>query len=159
MKSEINCQTYEEMVNHVAIKLPIFCERNDIKKYIENKLVQMLGTSGTVTTLGAVHLNLNRYDRSLIDGLKLSFQNIELTSKRLIEQDYKKRMKISCIGDDRAELIIPGCAILEAVCNRWAVGELYVADRGLREGMLLELMTEDGILAIGNPAATSLMKK
>lgn len=152
MTSEIDSQAYEQMVQHVATKLPTFCIKNSIKQRIKNKKVQMLGTSGTVTTLGAVHLNLNYYDRSLIDGLKLTFQDIERASKRLTKQSFQNRSELPCIGNERADLVIPGCAILEAICKRWIVGELSIADRGLREGMLLELMVGDGIPVTGNPA-------
>ncbi len=113
----------------------------------------MLGTSGTVTTLGAIHLDLNYYDRSVIDGLKLTFQDVECASQSLIQRSHKERSEIPCVGQERAELMIPGYAILEAICRRWPVGKLRVADRGLREGMLLELMIEDGIPVTGNPAA------
>ncbi len=148
-----NNDNYQEMRHYVALKLPIFCKRNNIKQKIKEKKVQMLATSGTVTTLGAVHLKLNYYDRSLIDGLNLTFEDLDHATKKLTEQNYLNRSKIPCIGDERAELVIPGCAILEAICKRWPVGKLRVADRGLREGILLELMFEDGIPVTGNPTA------
>ena len=153
MSSDINSQIYEKMTNYVSEKLPVFCDKNQISQCIKNNKVQMLGTSGTVTTLGAIHLDLNYYDRSLIDGLKLTFQDVECASQRLIQRSHKERSEIPCVGQERAELMIPGCAILEAICRRWPVGKLRVADRGLREGMLLELMIEDGIPVTGNPAA------
>jgi exopolyphosphatase/guanosine-5'-triphosphate,3'-diphosphate pyrophosphatase len=65
---------------------------------------------------------------------------------------------MSCIGNERAELVVPGCAILDAICHAWPVGRLRVADRGLREGMLLGLMAEDGVPVKGNPAANSQQK-
>ncbi|HJO87118.1 MAG TPA: hypothetical protein QF359_09165, partial [Rhodospirillales bacterium] len=115
--------------------------------------VQMLGTSGTVTTLGAVHLELDQYNRLLIDGLDLTFNDLNNATNKLTKLDYDGRSEIPCIGNERAELVIPGCAILEAICQTWPVGQLRVADRGLREGMLLELMINNGVPVLGNPAA------
>jgi exopolyphosphatase/guanosine-5'-triphosphate,3'-diphosphate pyrophosphatase len=150
---QISNTYYEKMVSHIMAQLPIFCARNNIKENILKKTVQMLGTSGTVTTLGAVHLNLSHYDRSSIDGLGMTFDELGSASRKLIEVNYQDRSKMPCIGVERAELAIPGCAILEAICRAWPIGRLRVADRGLREGMLLELMTEDGVPVTGNPAA------
>ena len=150
-----NENSYQQTVLDVCQQLPILCDSNDIKQKIRKKKVQMLGTSGTVTTLGAVHLNLNYYDRSLIDGLYLTFRDLSCATNKLTSQDYESRSKMPCMDNERAELAVPGCAILEAICKRWPVGELRVADRGLREGMLLELMTDDGIAVIGNPAKTN----
>ena len=113
----------------------------------------MLGTSGTVTTLGAVHLGLDQYNRLLIDGLDLTFNDLDNATNKLTKLDYDGRSEMPCIGNERAELVIPGCAILEAICQAWPVGHLRVADRGLREGMLLELMINNGVPVLGNPAA------
>jgi exopolyphosphatase/guanosine-5'-triphosphate,3'-diphosphate pyrophosphatase len=150
---EIKNDCYQNMVSDISEKLPAFCERNDIKSKVAENKVQMLGTSGTVTTLGAVHLGLSHYDRSMIDGLDLTFEELNHASRKLTDLDFKGRTEMPCIGNERAELVIPGCAILEAICQAWPVGNLRVADRGLREGMLLELMIDDGVPVIGNPAA------
>lgn len=150
---EVSNNCYQNMVTDISDKLPAFCERNGIKQKIAENKVQMLGTSGTVTTLGAVHLNLNHYDRSMIDGLDLTFEELTKASCKLTDLDFQGRSEMPCIGNERAELVIPGCAILEAICRAWPVGKLRVADRGLREGMLLELMIKDGVPVIGNPAA------
>jgi exopolyphosphatase/guanosine-5'-triphosphate,3'-diphosphate pyrophosphatase len=83
----------------------------------------------------------------------MTFDELGSASRKLIEVNYQDRSKMPCIGVERAELAIPGCAILEAICRAWPIGRLRVADRGLREGMLLELMTEDGVPVTGNPAA------
>ena len=154
---EQNC--YEKMVRDIAKKLPAFCDNNRINERVQEGLVQMLGTSGTVTTLGAMHLNLPYYSRSLIDGLELNFEDISATSRQLTELDYEGRAALPCIGRERAELVIPGCAILDAICRTWPVGKLRIADRGLREGMLLELMMADGFPVYGNPPAIEIMGK
>lgn len=156
---EINDGCYQNMVNDISVKLPEFCNRNAIKQKISANEVQMLGTSGTVTTLGAVHLGLSHYNRSLIDGLDLTFEELDNATSRLTELDFDGRSQMPCIGNERAELVIPGCAILEAICRAWPVGKLRVADRGLREGMLLELMIKDGVSVIGNPAANCAAKR
>ena len=117
----------------------------------------MLGTSGTVTTLGAVHLKLPRYSRSLIDGLEIDFEALEAATAMLSSLDFERRAEVPCIGAERAELVIPGCAILETIRKCWPVGKLSVADRGLREGILMELMAADGEPIVGNPAERAQM--
>lgn len=148
-------ETYNKMTEFVATNLPPFCERNNIADRVRDGKVQMLGTSGTVTTLGAVHLGLPEYSRSAIDGLKIDFEALNDASTMLADMDHAGRAAVPCIGKERADLVVPGCAILEAICRCWPVGHLRVADRGLREGMLLELMTADGIKMTGNPAETN----
>jgi exopolyphosphatase/guanosine-5'-triphosphate,3'-diphosphate pyrophosphatase len=102
--------------------------------------VQMLGTSGTVTTLVGVHLGLARYDRARVDGAFLAFDTIRCVTDQLLALPMAARAASPCIGEDRADLVIAGCAVLEAICRSWPVGRLRVADRGLREGILLSLM-------------------
>jgi len=148
-----------KIVNSIVLQLSAFSERNNISQLVMAEKVQMVGTSGTVTTLGAIHLNLNRYDRSKIDGLDLTFENLKHASNKLMNQSYQKRKEIPRIGSERARFAVPGCAILESICQSWPVGNLRIADRGLREGMLLELMIEDGIPVTGNPAAILLNKE
>ena len=100
----------------------------------------MLGTSGTVTTLAGVHRNLKRYDRRRIDGCSLDFDALRDTVRRIRAMGYEERLSHPCIGQNRADLVVAGCAILEALCALWPVGQLRVADRGLREGILFHLM-------------------
>jgi exopolyphosphatase/guanosine-5'-triphosphate,3'-diphosphate pyrophosphatase len=100
----------------------------------------MIGTSGTVTTLAAVLLDLPHYDRRRIDGLLVDPAAIIEVSTRLRQLDNAARAAHPCIGSGRADLVVAGCAILEAVLGRWPVGSLRVADRGLREGILHGLM-------------------
>ena len=100
----------------------------------------MLGTSGTVTTLAGVHLGLPRYNRALIDGCYLEFPAIRAVSQQLAAMTCEERTANPCIGPDRADLVVAGCAILEAICGLWPVGRLRVADRGVREGILAGLM-------------------
>lgn len=145
---------YREMKNFVFAHLPSFCLHNGIGACVNQGKVQMLGTSGTVTTLCAVHLNLPRYSRSRIDGFEINFDALSNATYMLSTLNYADRAALPCIGEERADLVVPGCAILEAICETWPVGRLRIADRGLREGMLLEMMTDDGLSITGNPPAS-----
>jgi exopolyphosphatase/guanosine-5'-triphosphate,3'-diphosphate pyrophosphatase len=103
----------------------------------------LLGTSGTVTTLAGVHLNLPRYDRRRVDGLWMSHAEIDAVMNRLRRMTYAERSQNTCIGPDRADLVLAGCAILEGIRRSFPSERIRIADRGLREGMLLELMRAD----------------
>ena len=106
----------------------------------------MLGTSGTVTTLAGVHLNLARYDRRRIDGIWMNNSDVTAVIQRLLGMSYQERANNNCISVERADLVLAGCAILDAIRDAFPLPRLRVADRGLREGMLVEMMREDGAL-------------
>ncbi len=108
-----------------------------------NKELQIIGTSGTVTTLGAVHLGLRRYDRLKVDGLNLSSMDIDRVIKRFLKLGPEGRKKEPGIGRDRAELIMSGSAIMQTLLRIWPAKSMKVADRGLREGILYSLMSAD----------------
>lgn len=131
---------YREVVDEVEARLKQFCARHRIGDAVRRGEVQMLGASGTVTTLAGVHLDLRRYDRSVVDGTFLDFAAVERVSDRLRGMCREERAMHPCIGVERAKLVVAGCAVLEAIMRRWSVGRLRVADRGVREGILLELM-------------------
>lgn len=131
---------YETMIDDVTAALAPFEAESQLCKLVADGQLQMLGTSGTVTTLAGVHQQLPRYDRSRIDGCYLDFETVRRISRRIAAMSYQRRAAHPCIGRDRADLVIAGCAILEAVCGTWPVGRLRVADRGLREGILLNMM-------------------
>lgn len=105
----------------------------------------LIGTSGTVTTLAGVHLDLPRYDRRKVDGLWLSDSEVTAMQAKLLSWDYAGRAANPCIGPDRADLVLAGCAILEAIRRRWPSNRMRVADRGLREGLLTDMMADDGV--------------
>ena len=138
--SRIAPEVYDAMVAEVAANLRHFAEANGINQRVAAGAVQMLGTSGTVTTLAGVHLGLERYNRALIDGCYLDFPSIRAVSRQLAAMTCEERTASPCIGPERADLVVAGCAILEAICGLWPVGRLRVADRGVREGILVELM-------------------
>ncbi|UVO51201.1 Ppx/GppA family phosphatase [Sphingomonas sp. SUN019] len=101
---------------------------------------RMLGTSGTVTTLASVHLGLDRYDRSAVDGLIAPADAMRAISSGLAHMSFDERAALPCIGRERADLVVAGCAILEAILDIWPADRLGIADRGIREGILRRLM-------------------
>ena len=105
----------------------------------------MLGTSGTVTTIAGVYLRLRRYDRRRVDGCWLSDVEISGVVDELMAMSFDERAANPCIGAERADLVLAGCAILDAIRRAFPCPRLRVADRGLREGMLVEMMREDGV--------------
>ncbi|RED53508.1 exopolyphosphatase/guanosine-5'-triphosphate,3'-diphosphate pyrophosphatase [Aestuariispira insulae] len=139
---ELGQQAYDQWVMSVADAFSDFCKRNDISDRIEQGRVQMVGTSGTVTTLSGIHQALPRYNRADVDGSRLSFEAAQAISDRLRQMPLDERIKHPCIGRDRADLVLAGCIIFSAICKCWPVGSLSVADRGIREGILQDLMFE-----------------
>ena len=111
--------------------------------------VQLLGTSGTITTLASVQLGLPGYDRRRVDGCAVDTAALAALCRSIGHSSVSERARIACVGPDRAELIVAGCAILEAILTRWPGGQVRVADRGIREGILRTLMTRDGVWAAG----------
>jgi len=101
---------------------------------------RLLGTSGTVTTLGSVHLGLSHYDRAAVDGLIVPAQAMRTISRDLAGRSVAERATYPCIGTERADLVVAGCAILEEIMDLWPAERLGIADRGIREGILRRLM-------------------
>lgn len=136
--------TFDDMVRYVERRIEPFEDANEISDTIGGGRVQMLSTSGTVTTLAAIHLGLPRYDRSKIDGIKLNVSDIRATTRKLLAMRPSERFNHPCIGPDRADFIISGCAIFEAISNVWPTGEITIADRGVREGIIIGLIQGQG---------------
>jgi exopolyphosphatase/guanosine-5'-triphosphate,3'-diphosphate pyrophosphatase len=105
---------------------------------------RLLGTSGTVTTLASVHLGLPAYDRRAVDGLVMPASAMRAIGTRLSRMSLDERIELACIGTERADLVVAGCAILEAIFDIWPTERLGIADRGIREGILRGLMARDG---------------
>ena len=131
---------FADMVAFLQEKLRLFDERNTISETIGSSAVQLLSTSGTVTTLAAIHLDLPRYDRSRIDGITLKISDLRDTVQKLLAMRPSGRFNHPCIGPDRADFIISGCAIFEAISSMWPAGTITIADRGVREGIILSLL-------------------
>ena len=108
------------------------------------KGIRLLGTSGTVTTLASVHLALPSYDRRQVDGIHVPIGDMRRISTMISEMDLSERSSLPCIGAERADLVVAGCAILEAILDIWPAEKLGIADRGIREGILRSLMARDG---------------
>ena len=140
---DVTRELYARMVAEVAGHIAPFAAEHG--RDIDG--MHLLGTSGTVTTLAGIHLNLARYDRRRIDGVWMDDADVTLTIERLLSMSYQQRANNTCISVDRADLVLAGCAILDAIRQAFPLPRLRVADRGLREGMLVEMMREDGALA------------
>jgi exopolyphosphatase/guanosine-5'-triphosphate,3'-diphosphate pyrophosphatase len=141
----IDAELFEAMVGHVTALLAPFVSGNRLAESMAGQRAQLLGTSGTVTTVAGVHLRLPRYDRRRIDGCWLDVGQARAVTTRLLASSHAQRVAQPCIGKERADLVLAGCAILEAVLRAWPCARLRVADRGLREGILATLMDEDGL--------------
>ena len=133
-------EVFEGMVTEVNALIAGFAaiHRTDLA------CMHMLGTSGTVTTIAGVHLDLPRYDRRRVDGCWLRDDQVTAVVERLLGMSYEERVANPCIGFERADLVLAGCAILEAIRRAFPCNRLRVADRGLREGMLVQMMRADG---------------
>ncbi|MFO1171194.1 MAG: Ppx/GppA phosphatase family protein [Hyphomicrobiaceae bacterium] len=142
---EVDQALYDRMVDYVANMLEDFEATHRIGRQLETGQAHLLGTSGTVTTVAGIHLALPAYDRRKVDGCWLVNGEVRSVSDRLIGMSYEERVAQPCIGRDRADLVLAGCAILEAMLRMWPCERLRVADRGLREGMLASMMAEDGV--------------
>jgi exopolyphosphatase/guanosine-5'-triphosphate,3'-diphosphate pyrophosphatase len=106
--------------------------------------IRLMGTSGTVTTLASVHLALPSYDRRAVDGLMVPATSMREISRMMSGMSLQERAALPCIGLERADLVVAGCAILDAIMDIWPAQTLGVADRGIREGILRSLMARDG---------------
>src|SRR3990170_6749202 len=141
---DVTLQGYEAMVRDVMASIADFEKEHRFGDRIATKRAHFLGTSGTVTTISGIHLKLPVYERSRVDGCWLSARDVRTVSANLIAMSYAERVAQPCIGHERADLVLAGCAILEALLRIWPCQRLRVADRGLRDGILATLMAEDG---------------
>ena len=140
---KVDRAVYEAMTAEVRAHIARFaaehCEGLDLNT------MHLLGTSGTVTTIAGVHLRLKRYDRRQVDGCWMTDHEVSVVLEELLAMNYDERVASPCIGAERADLVLAGCAILEAIRRVFPCPRLRVADRGLREGMLVEMMRADGV--------------
>jgi exopolyphosphatase/guanosine-5'-triphosphate,3'-diphosphate pyrophosphatase len=141
---EVTRDTYAAMCGYVRALLGPFRTRISGSIGGPSTPDHLLGTSGTVTTIAGVQMGLQRYDRSRVDGSWLEAREIADVTGRLLTMNYAERAMSPCIGHDRADLVLAGCAILEEILHAFPADRLRVADRGLREGILTSLMQEDG---------------
>ena len=141
---DVTAQSFQAMRDHVGTMLAEFVAR--IRAITGGVAVpdHLLGTSGTVTTIAGVLMGLARYDRSRVDGSWLDSEAIGQVTADLLAMSYEQRAQSPCIGRERADLVLAGCAILEEIRTAFPAQRIRVADRGLREGILTMLMKEDG---------------
>ncbi len=141
--NDVTEQMFAEMCGFVRPMVREFAD--EVRRVSPHPLPDhILGTSGTVTTICGVHLDLRRYDRGRVDGCWLSRKDIARVTEALRVMGYAERVRHPCIGPERADLVLAGCAILVEILAAWPADRIRVADRGLREGILTDLMLEDG---------------
>jgi exopolyphosphatase/guanosine-5'-triphosphate,3'-diphosphate pyrophosphatase len=134
---------FQAMVDDVASRLGAFERVHCIAREIRAGDVHLLGTSGTVTTLAGVALKLERYRRPAVDGVALSSQAAENALASLRALGREGLMQHPCVGPERVDFVLPGCAVFAAITRLWPAPQVIVADRGLREGMLLRMIRSD----------------
>lgn len=140
---DVSHDLYERMVAEVAARVEPFVARLRATQVDFGADFHLLGTSGTVTTIAGVHLGLPRYDRTRVDGVWITPGDVQGVTRSLLGMSYADRAAHPCVGRERADLVLAGCAIFEAIARAWPAERLRVADRGLREGILLSLMEAD----------------
>ena len=133
---------FRAMVDRVGAELSAFRGADALRPCFEAGEAHLVGTSGAITSLAGLYLGLTRYDRSKVDGLWLTRDDCEAAARQLIALGPAGRAAQPCIGRDRADLVLAGAAILQAVQEQWPCERVRVADRGLREGILMGLMRE-----------------
>jgi len=132
---------YRAMVEAMKADIAACREAEVVRPAFDAGHAHLVGTSGAITSLAGIHLGLKRYDRRRVDGLWMSRGECEATAEKLLGVDVKMRAAEPCIGPDRADLVLAGAAILQAVQELWPCERVRVADRGLREGLLMSLMS------------------
>lgn len=133
---------FDDIVGDLVKRLRAFDQKNKIADAVKKGIVQMLSTSGTLTTLAAIHLKLSHYERSRIDGFTFATSDLRDAAQSVLSMRASERFANPCIGADRSDYILSGCAIFEAICTLWPINQVTIADRGVREGIILSLMQD-----------------
>jgi exopolyphosphatase/guanosine-5'-triphosphate,3'-diphosphate pyrophosphatase len=133
---------FRAMVEAMKVPIAAFDSANGLRPVFDAGEAHLIGTSGAITSLAGLYLGLPRYDRSKVDGLWLTRGDCDAMADRLLKLAPAQRAAQPCIGPDRADLVLAGAAILQAVQELWPCDRVRVADRGLREGVLLSMMAE-----------------
>jgi exopolyphosphatase / guanosine-5'-triphosphate,3'-diphosphate pyrophosphatase len=135
---------FRAMVDTMKAEIAAFRRADELRGIFDADRAHLIGTSGAITSLAGLHLDLRRYERSRVDGIWMTRNDCDIAAGRLLAITAKERAEQPCIGPDRADLVLAGAAILAAVQELWPCERVRVADRGLREGLLLSLMAERG---------------
>ena len=135
---------FRAMVEAVKAEIGAFRRAESLRSVFEADGAHLVGTSGAITSLAGLHLGLERYDRSRVDGIWMTRSDCDRAADMLLALTPAERARQPCIGPDRADLVLAGAAILQAVQELWPCSRVRVADRGLREGVLISLMSDKG---------------
>jgi exopolyphosphatase/guanosine-5'-triphosphate,3'-diphosphate pyrophosphatase len=135
---------FREMVDTVKAEIAAFRRADPLREVFDADRAHLVGTSGAITSLAGMHLDLPRYDRNQVDGIWMTRAECDAAAGRLLALNARQRAEQPCIGPDRADLVLAGAAILQAVQEIWPCSRVRVADRGLREGILMSLMADRG---------------
>jgi exopolyphosphatase/guanosine-5'-triphosphate,3'-diphosphate pyrophosphatase len=141
---DVPLEKFNAMKDVLKPHLDEFASKIGINESLADHGGHMLGTSGTVTTLAGICMGLQKYDRNKVDGCWMTDTSIQQVTDHLMEMNYQDRVASPCIGPERADLVMAGCAILNSIIEKWPCSRVRVADRGLREGILTSLMESDG---------------
>ena len=133
---------FREMVETVKTEIGAFRRADGLREVFDADRAHLIGTSGAITSLAGLHLELPRYDRNRVDGIWMTRDDCDAAAGRLLSLNARERADQPCIGPDRADLVLAGAAILQAVQELWPCRRVRVADRGLREGILMSLMAD-----------------
>ena len=132
-------EIYTQIRDEAEKTIHAFAEKQSF--YADNlNDIQLIGTSGTVTTLAAIHKGLKKYNRNIVDGAVMKRGEVVAVIQSLMNMSHEERQNNDCIGKERADLVLSGCAVLEAIISAWPLENLKIADRGIREGILLRLI-------------------
>ena len=137
---ELSAEIFSEMAKMISARVAETSVPDDVRQSFQEGRGHLIGTSGTVTSLAGVHLQLARYSRRDVDGLWLTTEHINDVTAQLQAIGFEGRAAQPCIGRDRADLVVPGCAILDGILQAWPAARIRVGDRGLREGLLIDLI-------------------
>ena len=132
-------EIYTQIRDEAEKTIRAFAERQS--SHVDNlNDIQLIGTSGTVTTLAAIHKGLKKYNRNIVDGTIMKRGEVVAVIQSLMDMSHEELQNNNCIGKERADLVLSGCAVLEAIIRAWPLENLKIADRGIREGILLRLI-------------------
>lgn len=139
---DLSEETYTELTEAIRTDIAAVGDPAKMRDIFDRGAAHYLGTSGTITSIAGVHLGLRQYRRDRVDGIWLSADDVKDVARKLKAMSFEERAAEPCIGRARADLVVCGCAIIEALLEEWPVERIRVADRGLREGVLADLAAQ-----------------